>query len=147
MYNSATLLLPPVNGANGQDGDVLLVGDTRNGYGAVLLRNFRTIFIGICPDDGTFDTTEANIVCRQLGYASGSVIQYRLVLQLYKLVAMYAYYMYISYNQLGCGCTYSLRVWRMASGGLNIHVYCPLIQVASLFFLRCNSSKFGAIQL
>ena len=112
MYNSSTLLdsSTPDNFGDGRGGDIRLVGDARNGFGAVQLRHSLTGFMGICPDDGTFDTTEANIVCRQLGYASGSVIQYRLVLQLYKLVAMYAY-MYISYNQLGCGCTYSLRVW------------------------------------
>ena len=73
-------LYPSVSGALGEVGDIRLVGDVRNGYGAVQLRDFRTGFIGICPDDGTFDTIEANIVCRQLGYASGSVMEYRFVL-------------------------------------------------------------------
>ena len=65
------------NGERGEVGDIRLIGDIRNGYGAVQLRDEDEGFIGICPDDGTFGTTEANIVCRQLGYDSGTVMEFR----------------------------------------------------------------------
>ena len=51
-------------------GDVRLVGDTRNGYGAVQLFDGSQGWITVCYDD-TWSTVQADIVCRQLGYETG----------------------------------------------------------------------------
>ena len=54
------------------EGDVRLVGDTRNGYGAVELFDGLQGWITVCYDD-TWSTVQADIVCRQLGYETGQV--------------------------------------------------------------------------
>ena len=73
------------------DGDIRLVGDERNGYGAVQLKDFNPIvgFVGICPDDGSFGETEAGVVCRQLGYDSGTPTDLRFALLTHVHVCMF----------------------------------------------------------
>ena len=59
-------------------GDVRLIGDPVNGRGAVQLFDESFGWIDVCYDS-TWGDDEANVVCRQLGYESGTARSYRSV--------------------------------------------------------------------
>ena len=59
-------------------GDVRLTGDPVNGRGAVQLFDETHGWIDVCYDSTWLDD-EANVVCRQLGYESGTARTYRSV--------------------------------------------------------------------
>ena len=54
------------------------MGDTANGHGAVQLFDESFGWIDVCYDS-TWGDDEANVVCRQLGYESGTARSYRSV--------------------------------------------------------------------
>ena len=56
-------------------GDVRLTRNTANGQGAVQLFDESFGWIDVCYDS-TWGDDEANVVCRQLGYESGTASSY-----------------------------------------------------------------------
>ena len=58
--------------------DVRLVGDVDNGQGAVEVYS-QTGWVRVCPDISVWGDSQANAVCVQLGYDSGTAASYKYV--------------------------------------------------------------------
>ena len=63
-------------------GIVRLFGDERDGHGAVDFYDGFRGWVLVCPDS-SWTNEEASIVCRQLGYESGTATAYEYVLAYY----------------------------------------------------------------